>query len=190
MLRYSEVIFVGTENTCRSLMAEAILNGMMEKAVADKPMPEEGTVADKAMSGESSLSDKAISAESALTVKSRGLVVLFPEPYNPKAEAVLVTHNLTIKGRTSKQLAPEDITSHTLILTMTLAQKIKAVHEYGHLEQIYSLNEYIGEEGDVMDPYGEELPAYEECYRELCRLIEKAVVRIKKEEKKDDSIGV
>lgn len=120
--------------------------------------------------------------DTTLCGESRGLVVLFPEPCNPKAEVVLTNHSLSIEGRTSKQLSVEDITEDTLVLTMTLAQKIKAVHEYGHLEQIYSLKEYIGEEGDVMDPYGENLLAYEDCYVELSRLIKKAVIKISEEE--------
>ena len=36
-----------------------------------------------------------------ILVESRGLVVLFPEPINPKAEAILVRHGLSMKDHTS-----------------------------------------------------------------------------------------
>ena len=41
---------------------------------------------------------------SELEVESRGLVVLFPEPVNQKAEAILASHGLTMKDHTAKML--------------------------------------------------------------------------------------
>ena len=38
---------------------------------------------------------------SELEVESRGLVVLFPEPVNQKAEAILASHGLTMKDHTA-----------------------------------------------------------------------------------------
>ena len=42
---------------------------------------------------------------SPLKVCSRGLVVLFPEPVNQKAEAVLVSNGLTAKEHAATQLS-------------------------------------------------------------------------------------
>ena len=68
---------------------------------------------------------------SELEVESRGLVVLFPEPVNQKAEAILASHGLTMKDHTAKMLEQEDFDERTLILVMedALKQRIFQEHE-------------------------------------------------------------
>lgn len=117
-----------------------------------------------------------------VTVKSRGLVVLFSEPANPKAEIVLNNHNLSIDGHKSIGLTQDDIDENTLILTMTAEQKVKVCCDFSNTENVYTLKEYNDENGDVLDPYGKEIDAYEECYKELLRLVEKTITRFYKEE--------
>ena len=66
-----------------------------------------------------------------ILIESRGLVVLFPEPVNPKAEAVLVSNSLTMKDHMSVPLGPDDFDERTLILTMNEKQKEKIIiNEY------------------------------------------------------------
>ena len=50
-------------------------------------------------------------------IDSRGMVVLFPEPANQKAEAVMKSVQMTLEGHSSLQLDPEEIQEDTLILT-------------------------------------------------------------------------
>ena len=50
--------------------------------------------------------------------ESRGMVVLFPEPYNPKAVAVAAQHNMIIPNNSAKQLLNEDFGNDTLVLAM------------------------------------------------------------------------
>ena len=54
-----------------------------------------------------------------LQASSRGTVVLFPEPSNPKADTVLENHNLVLENHISRQLTKEDLEEGTLVLTMT-----------------------------------------------------------------------
>lgn len=112
---------------------------------------------------------------------SRGIVVLFPEPSNPKAELVLKNHDLNLEEHMSVQLTKDDINDKTLVLTMTENQRIKILEEFGELEQIYTIKEFAGEEGDVVDPYGGDLMDYENCFGELSRLIKKTVVKLSDE---------
>ena len=49
-----------------------------------------------------------------LEITSKGVVVLFPEPINPKAEAVLVSNGLTMKNHMSDPLVREDFEVRTL----------------------------------------------------------------------------
>ena len=41
---------------------------------------------------------------------------------------------------------------------------------------------FVGEYGDVTDPYGGTLMDYEECYIELARLVKKAMYKLNEEE--------
>lgn len=116
--------------------------------------------------------------ESNIKVSSRGLVVLFGEPINPKAEVVLKKHDLEIKNHVSKGLKESEIDENTLILTMTEANKRKIINTYPNALNVYTLKEYVGEQGDVVDPYGGSLVDYEECYIELARLVKKTVYKI------------
>ena len=106
---------------------------------------------------------RSLDTASEIEVMSRGLVVLFPEPSNPKADTVLRNHNLTIGNHTSRALEQEDLDEDTLILTMTQEQKDKVIREFVDVPNVYTLKEYVGETGDVSDPYGKTLTDYEEC---------------------------
>lgn len=121
---------------------------------------------------------KNLDHESGIKVISRGLVVLFGEPINPKAEVILNKHHLDIKNHISKGLKEAEIDDNTLILTMTSDHKRKIQETYPNAKEVYTLTEYAGEEGDVVDPYGGTLVDYEECYTELARLVKKTVYKL------------
>lgn len=125
---------------------------------------------------------KSLETNSDIKVISRGMVVLFPEPSNPKAETVLKSHNLELEQHTSKQLKASDIDENTLILTMTEKQKNNVLEMFEYTDNVYAIKEFVGESGDVTDPYGGTLIDYEECYIELARLMKKTVYRINEEE--------
>ncbi len=124
---------------------------------------------------------KGLASDSEMEIFSKGLVVLFPEPANPKAVAVLNSHNLELTDHMSTQLAKEDIDDNTLILTMTEGQKKKVSENYGEVINLYTIKEFVGENGDVTDPYGKDLIDYEDCFVELNRLVKKIVYRLIKE---------
>lgn len=117
-----------------------------------------------------------------IQVISRGIVVLFPEPSNPKADIVLNNHGLSLTGHQSKALLEEEIEEDTLVLTMTEHQKHKVIELYGDDFDIYTIKEFIGEVGDVTDPYGGTLMDYEDCYIELVRLVKKTVYKLNEED--------
>ena len=77
--------------------------------------------------------------------ESRGMVVLFPEPYNPKAVAVAAKHNMIIPNNSAKQLLNEDFGNDTLVLAMNSHMKQKIYDEYSEAINVYTLSEYAGE---------------------------------------------
>ena len=119
---------------------------------------------------------------SELEVESRGLVVLFPEPVNPKAEAILASHGLTMKDHTAKMLEQEDFDERTLILVMEDALKQRIFQEHENVQNTWQLSEYIKEETDVTEPVGGSLADYGACYELLDCMISSLVVVLNEEE--------
>ena len=117
-----------------------------------------------------------------LEIYSKGLIVLFPEPVNLKAEEILQNRGLTMQDHASAHLEETDIGERTLVLTMELAQKLKIIEEYDHYENVYTLAEFIGYQGDITNPYGGTLETYEECYQKLDEFITRLVVVLNEEE--------
>lgn len=109
---------------------------------------------------------------------SRGLVVLFPEPVNPKALLLLENHETPCSQEVCLQLKEEEVTPETLLLTMDEKQKGMLKEDFGITENVYTLKEFAGETGDVTDPYGGSLVEYQECYAELVRLVKKTLYRL------------
>ena len=108
-----------------------------------------------------------------ILILSKGLVVLFPEPINPKAEAVLVSQGLTMKDHMSDPLDEADFDDRTLILTIT---------DFANPINVFSLSEYIRGEGEVHDPYGGSLGDYGQCFRELDAQVERLAGILQREE--------
>ena len=135
MKRYDKLLFVDTQNTCVSPIAEAIMQDRFK------------------------LED--------ILIESRGLVVLFPEPVNPKAEAVLVSHSLTMKDHISDQLTDDDFDDRTLILTIDSQQKDRLLKDYSGAKNVFALSSYVQAEEEVHDPYGGSLADYNHCFEML-----------------------
>ena len=145
MDKLERIIFVARSGNCREPMAMGILN------------------------------DLALKYE--IEVLARGLVVSFPEPMNGKVEAVLISNGITVENFTSKQLKNEDITENTLVLTMEKGQREKVLSNFenAHVENVYVLTDFVGDELEILDPYGGSLQSYGLCYETLRKSIKKLV---------------
>lgn len=151
MDKLERIIFVARSGTCREPMAMGILNDLMHK--------------------------------SEIEVLARGLVVSFPEPMNGKAEAVLISNGISLDGFTSKPLKDNEITAHALIFTMERSQKAKVLSHYANAtaENVHVLTDYVGDELEILDPYGGSLQSYGLCYETLRKSIKKLVKILNKE---------
>jgi protein-tyrosine phosphatase len=112
-----------------------------------------------------------------VTIQAKGLVVLFPEPLNQKAEAVMISNGINMNGFMSVQLEAEDFTEDTLILVMERAQleKIPEMFPEADTSNVHVLTELVGDELEIIDPYGGPLQSYGLCYETLRKTIRKLV---------------
>lgn len=117
-----------------------------------------------------------------LQIVARGLVVLFPEPINEKAEAVMVSNGLNVAGLTAQPLLSEEIDGQTLVIVMNESQKAKVKEDFSRSQNVYTLTEVVGEPGEVLDPYGGPLTGYGKCFEEIEKLVRKLVYNINRED--------
>jgi protein-tyrosine-phosphatase len=124
---------------------------------------------------------KSMVTDEDVTIASRGMVVLFPEPINPKVQIVLTNHGLTVEeDRVARMLSEEDVTEDTLILTMSISQKDRILREFDGTISVYPMLSFIDEEADMQDPYGGTLVDYEDCFVNMSRVVKKIVIKLKK----------
>ena len=148
MKLYNKIIFVCDSGTSRAPMAEAILKEYHLK----RPME----------------------------IESRGIVALFPEPVNQKAEAVLISNGINVENHMSRQLAAEDFSENTLVIVMEEVQREKVLKDFPEAdpENVQVLTQLVGDELEIMDPYGGILQSYGLCYETLNKSIKKLVDKL------------
>lgn len=112
-----------------------------------------------------------------IEVLSRGIHVAFEEPLNPKAEVVLIGNGLDITGFTAKPLMDYEITDRTMIFTMGEKdrQEIITNFEPAGEENVRILSDYVGDELEIMDPYGGTLQSYGLCFELIKSTVEKLI---------------
>ncbi|MDD6213478.1 MAG: phosphotyrosine protein phosphatase [Clostridiales bacterium] len=109
-----------------------------------------------------------------LEIASRGLIVLFPEPLNPKAVAVLTGNQMAPQKECSEGLQESDITEGTLILTMTEKEAQMVKESFPMAENVVSLGAFIGKPGDITEPHGGSLADYGACYEYIDLMVKLA----------------
>lgn len=106
-----------------------------------------------------------------LKIESRGLVVLFEEPANPKAVAIAKSKGISIDDEKSEQLTADDFQDENLVLVMTDLLKKKIYDDFENAVNVYSIREFTGEALDVEATYGGELVDYGSQYEYLEKLV-------------------
>ena len=99
-----------------------------------------------------------------IEVMSRGAIVLFSEPINPKVVPILKNYQLEPAKESSQELVPVDIAPCTLVLTMTVKEKKIIEEKFPKYPDIYTMGEFSGQEGDIEEPRSGNLADYGACY--------------------------
>lgn len=101
--------------------------------------------------------------------EARGLVVLFSEPMNQKVEAVLASNEIVLEGFSSNALIEDDFAPGTLMVAMDKDDyhKILTQFERSSEDNAVFLSEYVEEELEVINPYGQSIQTYGLCFETL-----------------------
>ncbi len=120
-----------------------------------------------------------------LSAQSRGMVVLFPEPVNPKMVAVLKSNDMIPSKEYSEEFIPEqDVEEGTLILTMSEREKQQVLNMADRFPisvPVYTLGEYTGGQPDAESPYGGTLADYGACYEYIDILVKMVAEKLFKQ---------
>ena len=110
-------------------------------------------------------------------ILSRGILVQFPEPLNPKIEAVLTSNGIEMSDYHAEELKDRDINSTTIIFTMEEAHKKRVIEKIprANEENTFVLSTYVGNELEIPDPYGGSLQLYGLCYESIKKTLEELV---------------
>jgi protein-tyrosine phosphatase len=151
MEKLERIIFVARSGSCREPMAMGILQDLSLKKDVE--------------------------------ILARGLVVAFPEPMNGKAEAVLISNGINLEDFASQELTNEDITENTLVLTMERKHRDRVLARFSNADvnNVHVLTDFVGDELEILDPYGGLLQSYGLCYETLRKSLKK-LVKISNEE--------
>jgi len=128
-----------------------------------------------------------------LEVDSAGTGALTGQPASPHAVTAMQQRGLDLtshRARAVHDLGGEALQKYDLVLTMTRAHRDGLRTLYPALrDRIFTLGEYAGRDGDVPDPFGGPLAAYEKTAAALEEILRAVIERIRTEGSRQDEGG-
>lgn len=112
-------------------------------------------------------------------VRSAGTFAVNGSPASSNTSIVLKENDLQ-HSHESSTLTDEQIEWASYILTMTESHKSVIIGQFPHaLDKTFTLTEFVGEGGDITDPFGGSIEQYRITYEELSRLMNKVIEKLK-----------
>ena len=145
-----KILIVDTGNTCRSPMAEMVLKKRLE---------------------ENGLTDK-------LLVVSAGLAIESSRAASRGARHAATSVGMSLDSHQARQVLPEQLLEADLVLCMTESHR-QLLKNMAQLSagKVFTLKEYAGESGDVLDPYDKPIEEYVDCLGEISLLIDRSFAK-------------
>jgi len=141
------ILFVCTGNTCRSPMAQGLLDDMAKKRGLN------------------------------LEVKSAGIFALDGQRASEEAVEVLKEEGIDISNYKANIIYEDLVEDADLILTMTKSHKEALLSKYDFLKgKVFTLKEYAyGIEEDVLDPFGKSVDVYRRTKEDIKKALEEII---------------
>lgn len=151
------ILFVCTGNTCRSPMAQALLE------------------------------EKAKEIGISLNIKSAGIFALDGQRASKEAIEVLKADGIDISSHRANMIYRDLLEEADLILTMAVSHKGVLLSQYKFIKgKVYTLKEYAyGIEEDVVDPFGRDINVYKDTKEEIEKALEKIVGQLSAEQREE-----
>ncbi|MGE5543761.1 MAG: low molecular weight protein arginine phosphatase [Bacillota bacterium] len=149
------LVFICSGNTCRSPMAKGLFIKHLEER-----NPE--------------LKDK-------IEVVTAGTQPNTEDMASPGALAAMGEVGVDISEHRPQPVTQEILSEADWILTMTRGHRDYLIRTFGDNDKLYTINEFLGQDKDVLDPYGGDLDTYRSCRDELQQLIEMLAEKLKSE---------
>ncbi|QCX33383.1 low molecular weight protein arginine phosphatase [Caloramator sp. E03] len=147
-----KLLFVCTGNTCRSCMAEAIAKSEAEKLNID------------------------------IEISSAGVHAFKGDGASKNAVIVMQEMGIDLSCHIARPVTKQIIEDSDLILTMTNSHKDMLLSIFPSSEgKVFTIMEYAGLDGDVVDPFGGDVEIYRNCAKQLKYLIDRILDKIRKD---------
>ncbi|CCQ94714.1 Low molecular weight protein-tyrosine-phosphatase ywlE [[Clostridium] ultunense Esp] len=141
------ILFVCTGNTCRSPMAQALLEEVAKEKGLD------------------------------IKVKSAGIFALDGQEASKNAIEVLKSEGIDLRDHRARIIYRDLLEEADLILTMGISHKRVLLSKFDFIQgKIYTLKEYAyGKEEDIDDPFGGDIQAYDKAKVEIKEALKEMV---------------
>ena len=116
-----------------------------------------------------------------IEVVTAGASPISGERASSGAMVVMKEVGVDLSDHVAQPVTEAMLTQAEWIMTMTRGHRDYLTRLYGENDKLYTLYEFLGQDKDVLDPYGGDVETYRACRNELRQLMEMLVEKLESE---------